>query len=88
MEKKTCILIMPALFSGGAEKQYRYIMNEVSGSKNRVIVLLLNSPAESEKEITEKFIEKHPNIEFYQLDGRVMSTEKKGLNSVSFEYRY
>ena len=52
MEKKTCILIMPALFSGGAEKQYRYIMNEVSGSKNRVIVLLLNSPAESEKEIT------------------------------------
>lgn len=79
MEKKTCILIMPALFSGGAEKQYRYIMNEVSGSKNRVIVLLLNSPAESEKEITEKFIEKHPNIEFYQLDGRVMSTEKKGL---------
>lgn len=27
MEKKTCILIMPALFSGGAEKQYRYIMN-------------------------------------------------------------
>ena len=55
MEKKTCILIMPALFSGGAEKQYRYIMNEVSDSDNRVIVLLLNSPAESEKEITELY---------------------------------
>ena len=79
MEKKVCILIMPALFSGGAEKQYRYIMNEVSSFENRVIVLLLNSPAESENEITEKFIKDHPNIEFYQLDGRVMSVGKKSL---------
>lgn len=84
MEKKTCMLIMPALFSGGAEKQYRYIMNEVSSSENRVIVLLLNFPAESEKEITEKFIENHPNIEFYQLDGRVMSVGKKSL-TVKYE---
>ena len=40
--------------------------------------------AESEKELTEKFIENHPNIEFYQLDGRVMLTAKKGL-TVKYE---
>lgn len=79
MEKKVCMFIMPALFSGGAEKQYRYIMNEVSNFDNRVIVLLLNSPAESEKEITEKYIEDHTDIEFYQLDGRVMSVGEKNL---------
>ena len=77
MKKKICMLIMPALFSGGAEKQYRYIMDVASMPDNRMIVLLLNAPPQSEKVLADQFIKAHPNIEFHQLDGRVMSTIKK-----------
>ena len=80
MRKKVCMLIMPALFSGGAEKQYRYIMEAASASKNKVIVLLLNVPAQSEKTITMQFMKDHPDIEFHQLGGRVMSIGKKKRN--------
>lgn len=85
MRKKICMLIMPALFSGGAEKQYRYIMEAASDSENKVIVLLLNVPAQSEKTMTMQFIKEHPNIEFHQLDGRVMSIGKKKRLVIKYE---
>lgn len=85
MRKKVCMLIMPALFSGGAEKQYRYIMEAASDSGNKVIVLLLNVPAQSEKTMTMQFIKEHPNIEFHQLDGRVMSIGKKKRLAIKYE---
>lgn len=83
--KKTCVLIMPVLYSGGAEKQYRYIMDAVVASGNRAIVLLLNTPAQAEKAITDEFIKERSNIEFKQLDGRVMLVSKKKKLSVKLE---
>lgn len=84
MEKRnnTCMLIMPALFSGGAEKQYRYIMSEIVDEHRRVVVLLLNLPLQGEEKSTRAFIENHSNIEFHQLDGNVLNCNTESKLSV------
>ena len=63
---KDILLIMPALFIGGAEKQYRYIADALS-EDNNVTVLLLNRPLEGQEKQTLNYIEHHRNIKYYQL---------------------
>ena len=81
-KNNTCLLIMPALFSGGAEKQYRYIMSEIADKNRKVVVLLLNLPLKGEEEKTKIFIDEHKNIEFYQLDGNVLNCNKNSKISI------
>lgn len=68
---------MTALFVGGAEKQYRYIMEALS-EKYKVHVLLLNQPLKGEESRTKKYIESHRIISFYQLNGNALNEAKKG----------
>lgn len=55
---KHILLIMAVLYAGGAEKQYRYIMEALSES-NKVSVLLLNKPINGNEEHTNLFISYH-----------------------------
>lgn len=71
------LLIMSALFAGGAEKQYRYIMEALSDCFD-VEVLMVNKPLKGMEEITNKFITEHSNIKFIQLKGNSLNNEKKG----------
>jgi glycosyltransferase involved in cell wall biosynthesis len=79
------MLIVPALFLGGAEKQYRYIMESIAYDNRRIIVLVLNSPLKGEEEITKDFIKKHPQIEFHQIPGNVLNCEKSKKIVVRWE---
>ncbi len=74
---KTILLIMSALFIGGAEKQYRYIM-EALAQKHRVHVLLLNQPLDGEELKTREYTNDHKNITFYQLNGDAINEAKLG----------
>ena len=64
---------MPALYFGGAEKQYRYIIDELQNKNRRLVVLILNSPLKNEESITKEFIKQHSYVEFYCLNGKVMN---------------
>lgn len=75
--KKNVLLIMSALFVGGAEKQYRYIMEALSES-NSIDVLLLNKPLKGEEQKTGNYIDNHRNIRFHQLNGDALNEAKKG----------
>ncbi|SKA70499.1 Glycosyltransferase involved in cell wall bisynthesis [Succinivibrio dextrinosolvens DSM 3072] len=75
--RKELLFIMPALFIGGAEKQYRYIMESFSSSECfHVTVLLLNRPLIGQEETTKKFIQDHKEITFYQLKGNVINVKR------------
>ena len=75
---------MTALFAGGAEKQYRYIMEAISNDFN-VKVLLLNKPLEGQDEQTRAYIEKHRRIKFYQLNGNVLNKGRIGYIKLRLE---
>lgn len=75
--KKELLLIMPALFIGGAEKQYRYIMEALSRDF-QVTVLLLNIPLIGQEANTDKYIKEHSEISFYQLSGDAINGGAKG----------
>ncbi len=75
--EKKILLIMTALFAGGAEKQYRYIMEALSESSS-VSVLLLNQPIKGKEDFTRNYILQHGSIEFFQLDGDALNMAKSG----------
>ena len=77
MKSNKILLIMSALFVGGAEKQYRYIMEALSNDFN-VHVLLLNKPLIGKEKHTNDYVNNHKNIVFYQLDGNALNGAKKG----------
>ena len=91
--KRDILLIMPALFIGGAEKQYRYIA-DVLAEDNNVTVLLLNRPLEGQEKQTLNYIEHHEQIKYYQLDGNAINSASKGkkaekiqkINSLKKQY--
>ena len=83
-DNKSILLVMTALFAGGAEKQYRYIMEAIS-EENKVSVLLLNNPIIGEEDNTKKFILAHNNIRFIQLNGNALNKVRGGKNVEKFE---
>ncbi len=76
--KNRVMLIMPGLFVGGAEKQYRYIMESIC-EEFSVTVLLLNRPLLGHEIETESFIKEHGDIDFVQLNGDALNKEKSGI---------
>lgn len=78
MDKATILLIMPTLFAGGAEKQYRYIMESLS-ENYQVEVLLLNLPIQGQEAQTVNYIKEHPLICFHQLKGKVFQETQSGI---------
>jgi len=69
---------MTALFAGGAEKQYRYIMEALT-DRYKVNVLLLNQPLSGEGKKTQTYIESHREISFFQLNGNALNDARKGI---------
>lgn len=79
---KNILFIMKALYAGGAEKQYRLILDSLDNDY-KFYVLLLNR---SEDEIqANQFIEAHPNILFLKLNGKELVVDCKTKNSVRRE---
>ena len=68
---------MPALFIGGAEKQYRYIISSLSKKNRELTVLLLNKPIKGQEQATRDFINEHGSVKFYQLNGNVLNCGSK-----------
>ena len=83
-KKKHILLIMVALFAGGAEKQYRYIMRALA-EKHAVSVLLLNEPIVGQEEHTKRFIQMNKDIQFYQLKGNALKRSTGGRAAVTLE---
>lgn len=77
MKMRKILLIMTSLYAGGAEKQYRYIMESLC-IDNEVTVLLVNKPLCGLEESTREYILSHPKIRFIQLNGDALNKEKKG----------
>lgn len=83
--EKSSILIMPALYAGGAEKQYRYIIETANKEKSNLVVFLVNKPLKGMESETERFIRCNTNVEFHQLDNNVLNFNAESKNKVRIE---
>lgn len=83
--EKSSILIMPALFAGGAEKQYRYIIEAANTEKRNLAVFLVNKPLKGMESETERFICCNSNVEFHQLNNNVLNFNAESKNKVRVE---
>ena len=66
---KKVLFVMKALFAGGAEKQYRLIMEAIENCFD-ITVILVNLPSMEMEEQTKLFIKEHNRIHFIQLLGK------------------
>ena len=79
---KNILFIMKALYAGGAEKQYRLILDSLDGDYKFHVLLLNHVDDETQ---TNQFIEEHPKISFYKLNGKELVVDCKTKNSVRRE---
>lgn len=68
-EKKKILLLMPELFHGGAEKQFREIISRINKQHFSVFVIISNSYSNDNEEIELEFIRENPDVEFFFLNG-------------------
>lgn len=67
MGKIKIMIIMPELFHGGAEKQFRYLIEGIDKKQFSINVVLEQSTDKRDVEMTEQYMERHKEITFYKL---------------------
>lgn len=80
---KNILIVVPDLYYGGAEKQFRYLINGLSCNDNIKLVVCIEHAYGSklEKE-SEQFIKEHNNVKFIKCEGlSITSGEIKKLLS-------
>lgn len=77
MKKINVLLIMPEIYHGGAEKQFRNIVARIDREKFNVTVMIEHSYKSRDSFLEKEFISEHPDIRFISLwglnsvDGRI-----------------
>ncbi len=72
---KNILIMMPSLYSGGAEKQYRYIIKSLK-QKYRLIVLLLGKSATGYEQKEREFVTENKECVFLYVYNRVINNKK------------
>lgn len=62
MGKIKIMIIMPELFHGGAEKQFRYLIEGIDKKQFSINVVLEQSTDKRDVEMTEQYMERHKEI--------------------------